>query len=199
MAAVPKGFLRHTVLQLLKEQPMSGSEIMNRIEDQTRGRWKPSPGSIYPLLAWLQEKGYTREVPAPEQGIKRYTLTDHGTAFLEELAQRCGELKGRMGVFRPPFRRLGLAHRYPEKAEGLITAGEKLIASSWDLLDTLRERFSEDAVEKAADLLEQTAVKLDGKGGLGRASFKARTGIARVWRGRSSTCRTANSRASSSA
>jgi DNA-binding PadR family transcriptional regulator len=162
MAAVPKGFLRHTVLQLLKDQPMSGSEIMNRIEEQTRGRWRPSPGSIYPLLAWLQEKGYTREVPAQEQGIKRYTLTDQGIAYLEDLTQRREELRGRMGVFRHPFRRLGLAHQYPKTAEQLIAAGEKLIASSWNLLDTLHEQFSEEAVEKAADILEQTAVKLDG-------------------------------------
>lgn len=161
MAAVPKGFLRHTVLQLLKAQPMSGSEIMNQIEDQTRGRWRPSPGSIYPLLAWLQEKGYTREVPTQEQGIKRYTLTDPGTAYLEELTQRREALKGRMGVFRHPFRRLGLAHRYPQQAEQLIAAGEQLITASWNLLDALHERFNEGAVATAADILEQTAAKLD--------------------------------------
>jgi len=162
IAAVPKGFLRHTVLHMLKAHPMSGSEIMNQIEDQTNGRWRPSPGSIYPLLAWLQERGFTREVPAQEQGIKRYILTDQGIAYLEELTQRREELKGRMGVFRHPFRRLELAYRYPQQAERLIAAGEQLITSSWNLLDTLHERFSEDAVAEAADLLAQTAAKLDG-------------------------------------
>ncbi|MBS7627233.1 PadR family transcriptional regulator, partial [Candidatus Bathyarchaeota archaeon] len=49
-AMVPKGFLRYKVLKLLKEKPMAGSEIMGVIEEQTGGYWRPSPGSIYPLL-----------------------------------------------------------------------------------------------------------------------------------------------------
>jgi len=44
---VPKGFLRYQVLRLLKEKPMSGSEIMSEIEEETDGNWRPSPGSIY--------------------------------------------------------------------------------------------------------------------------------------------------------
>jgi len=77
MAAVPKGYLRYQVLELLNEKPMSGSEIMNEIEKRTGGCWKPSPGSVYPLLAWLQDNGYVREVPVEESGVKRYTLTDN--------------------------------------------------------------------------------------------------------------------------
>ncbi|RLI42575.1 hypothetical protein DRO59_03770 [Candidatus Bathyarchaeota archaeon] len=45
-ASVPKGFLRYYVLKMLKEKPMSGSEIMREIERETGGRWKPSPGSV---------------------------------------------------------------------------------------------------------------------------------------------------------
>ncbi|MCS7136732.1 MAG: PadR family transcriptional regulator, partial [Aigarchaeota archaeon] len=63
MAAVPKGFLRLQVLELLNEKPMSGSEIMSEVERRTNGCWRPSPGSVYPLLAWLQDNGYVREVP----------------------------------------------------------------------------------------------------------------------------------------
>ena len=55
MAAVPKGFLRYQVLELLNEKPLSDSEITNEIEKKTNGCWKPSPGSVYPLLAWLQD------------------------------------------------------------------------------------------------------------------------------------------------
>ncbi len=80
MAMVPKGFLRYKVLRLLDEKPMSGSEIMVEIERQTEGRWKPSPGSIYPLLSWLQDKGYIKEAAEQEAGIKRYALTDKARA-----------------------------------------------------------------------------------------------------------------------
>jgi len=88
MASVPKGFLRYYVLRLLNEKPMSGSEIMNEIAKRTDGHWKPSPGSIYPLIAWLQDKGYAKEVPEQEAGIKRYTLTDQGKMFLQEHIKR---------------------------------------------------------------------------------------------------------------
>ena len=48
---VPRGLLRFLVLNMLAKKPMSGSEIVEVIENETAGRWKPSSGSIYPLLA----------------------------------------------------------------------------------------------------------------------------------------------------
>jgi len=42
-------------LILLNEKAMSGSEIAEEIEYYAD--WKPSPGSIYPLLSSLQEAG----------------------------------------------------------------------------------------------------------------------------------------------
>lgn len=81
---VPKGFLRHKTLELLGEKPMSGSEIAGEIYRRTAGQWKPGPGSIYPLLAWLQKNGYAVEQPAEKSGMKRYALTMAGRQFLEE-------------------------------------------------------------------------------------------------------------------
>jgi len=63
---------------------MSGAEIVEVIERETGGKWKPSPGSIYPLLAWLQDKGYTSESSTVENGMKRYVLTEKGKEFFEE-------------------------------------------------------------------------------------------------------------------
>lgn len=82
-AMVPKGFLRYQVMKKLNEKPMSGSEIMNELESETKGYWKPSPGSIYPLLAWLQDQSYVKEADQTEPGIRRYTLTEQGKTFLE--------------------------------------------------------------------------------------------------------------------
>lgn len=70
-AMVPKGFIRYQVLESLGENPMSGSEIIDEIESKTNGRWKPSPGSIYPLLAWLQDNGHVKELPVEQSGMKR--------------------------------------------------------------------------------------------------------------------------------
>ena len=73
-AMVPKGFIRYHVLECLSQKPMSGSELMEDIERHTGGCWKPSPGSIYPLLSWLQDNGHIKELPV-ENGLKRYELT----------------------------------------------------------------------------------------------------------------------------
>ena len=61
---------------------MSGAEIAEQIKTQTGGRWKPSPGSIYPLLAWLLDQGFTKESPKGTEGFKRYTFTAVGSKFL---------------------------------------------------------------------------------------------------------------------
>lgn len=82
-SGVPRGLLRFLVLNMLMKNPMSGSEIVEVIEKETSGRWKPSSGSIYPLLARLQVTGYTNELPGEETGIKRYVLTAKGKAFFE--------------------------------------------------------------------------------------------------------------------
>ena len=80
---VPRGLLKFLVLKMINEKPMSGAEIVEEIEKQT-GSWKPSSGSIYPLLARLHEKGLTKELPTDEQGFKRYSFTDEGKRFFEK-------------------------------------------------------------------------------------------------------------------
>jgi len=166
MASVPKGFLRYYVLRLLNEKPMSGSEIMNEIEKRTDGRWKPSPGSIYPLLAWLQDKGYAKEVPEQEAGIKRYTLTDQGKAFLQEHVKRKEELRKRFGFLMPPFPLppfpgLPWFNFHPEKTKELIEAGKKLAMAGWNLMDSLREKYSEEVAAEAKEVIEQAAERIE--------------------------------------
>ena len=82
-ASVPKGFLRYEVMRLLKENPMSGAELMVAIEKETDDRWKPSPGSMYPLLAWLVDNAYIEPLPRQENGQKRYRITANGEKFLD--------------------------------------------------------------------------------------------------------------------
>ena len=63
---------------------MSGAEIVEVIKEETGGRWIPSSGSVYPLLASLHESGFTRETPSEETGIKRYALTPKGKTLFEK-------------------------------------------------------------------------------------------------------------------
>ena len=83
-SGVPRGLLRFLVINMLMNKPMSGVEIVEVIEKETGGRWKPSSGSVYPLLAKLHERGYTVEHPSEEQGTKSYILTPKGKKFFEK-------------------------------------------------------------------------------------------------------------------
>ena len=82
------GRLRLYLLKLLDEAPRHGYEIIRLLQDRFLGVYSPSPGTIYPRLARLEEEGLvTHEVAG---GKKVYRLTDRGreevNARLDELA-----------------------------------------------------------------------------------------------------------------
>jgi len=63
--------LRNWVLVVLRRQPRNGAEIMDDMEVMTHGWWRPSPGSVYPLLEEMVREGSIRK---QEDG--RYALAD---------------------------------------------------------------------------------------------------------------------------
>ena len=161
MASVPKGYLKYSVLRLLGEKSLSGSEIMNEIEKETEGRWKPSPGSIYPLLAWLQDKGYTKIASEQEPGMKRYTLTNEGRAYLEEHVRRRKDIQERFGSFRPPLFMFHHFNSHSKEKNELVEAGKGFIKASWNLMNNLRERYTEEAATQAKDVINQATEKIN--------------------------------------
>lgn len=73
-----RGDVRAAVLALLAERPMHGYEVIREIEERSGGRWRPSPGSVYPTLQLLADEGL---VTGDESGGRRlFTLTETGTA-----------------------------------------------------------------------------------------------------------------------
>ncbi|NMM31634.1 MAG: helix-turn-helix transcriptional regulator [Cellulomonas sp.] len=81
------GQLRLYLLSLLESGPKHGYELITALEDRFGGTYRPSPGTIYPRLARLEEEGLVRRV---DDGRKStYDLTDAGLAAL---AARSGEL-----------------------------------------------------------------------------------------------------------
>ena len=74
-----RGQLKTTTLNLLADKPMSGSELVKTIELQLG--WKPSYGSIYPLLEHLLEKKLV--TCKLEKKKKTYTLTIKGKQALK--------------------------------------------------------------------------------------------------------------------
>ena len=98
-----KGLLRPTVLHLLEFEPLNGIELMNKISRGGRGWFKPSPGTIYPLLKSLCEEKlikkrvdgkyeitekYKEEFNNPEEDIEGIISDiDGNISYLEELKE----------------------------------------------------------------------------------------------------------------
>lgn len=158
-ASVPKGFLRFYVLKLLKDKPMSGSEIMEEVEKQTGGQWKPSPGSVYPLLTWLRENSYAKELPREVTGIKRYMLTEKGAKFFEEHANFEDKLQKKVAPMGPMFfLRMGL------HADGLQELQEpikRFFAALFGMRAALRENLTEQTLTEVEQFLNDASEKIE--------------------------------------
>ncbi|MDE1145410.1 MAG: PadR family transcriptional regulator [Azospirillaceae bacterium] len=89
------GDLRFLFLDLIREKPRYGYEIIKAIEEKVGGGYSPSPGVVYPTLTLLEEMGHT-VVSLGEGGKKLYTLTDSGAAFLEENRRLLDAIKARL-------------------------------------------------------------------------------------------------------
>jgi DNA-binding PadR family transcriptional regulator len=81
------GRLRLYLLRLLDEEPRHGYEVIRLLRDRFMGVYAPSPGTIYPRLARLEEEGLVTH--DEENGRKVYRITEAGR---EELRSRGPEL-----------------------------------------------------------------------------------------------------------
>jgi len=77
-----RGDVRAAALLLLAEEPRNGYQLMQEIEQRSGGVWRPSPGSIYPALAQLEDEGLVRA--EERDGRRTYGLTDAGRVYVEE-------------------------------------------------------------------------------------------------------------------
>jgi DNA-binding PadR family transcriptional regulator len=148
---VPKGFLRHITLQLLRQNPMSGSEIMEQIQEYTD--WRPSPGSVYPLLSMLQDEGLIKPFSDTDPSIKRFTLTDAGIKETDELAEHSHLMRNRNKSIRKIYWRLHM-----EMPEDLYTSFAGLL----DTFETVysRSRGDRETTGKLKTILDHAVQEL---------------------------------------
>jgi len=81
-----RGAVTMAVITLLDERPMHGYELITVLEERSGGRWKPSPGTIYPALGKLEEGGLVTS--KEEDGKRLYELTDDGRRVAAKFAKR---------------------------------------------------------------------------------------------------------------
>jgi DNA-binding PadR family transcriptional regulator len=77
-----RGDVRLAVLALVAEQPRHGYEIIQEIGARSDGRWRASPGSVYPTVAQLEDEGLVRTEQV--EGRRIVHLTEEGGRYVEE-------------------------------------------------------------------------------------------------------------------
>jgi len=151
---VPKGFLFYGVLRTLSHTPMSGSELMEEIRKQTS--WRPSPGSIYPLLARMRERGIIEEVEAEEVGLKRFTLTEKGGELLKEFERERGIFGRKFHSIRRMWLRI-----YREMDEELYQANLRLFEAIEEISSHLKREESRENAEKVRSILLKATEEIE--------------------------------------
>jgi len=124
--------LRSWVLLILNESPKTGAEVMDEMERMSSGWWRPSPGSVYPLLEELTQEGITRR---KEDG--RYELV--------------GSVKEQFGWRFPT--------RGPRSPAEVVREIGSLVAYLEDLQRSDAARFAEaqPSIHEAAERLKRLA------------------------------------------
>jgi DNA-binding PadR family transcriptional regulator len=114
--------LRRWVMYIVRDSPKTGAEIMNVMEANVQGWWRPSPGSIYPLLARMLEEGVLSE------SDKKYSLTDKGKEEVDH-----------------PFPWLGGGPQAPRSVEGVLQELTSYVSYLEDLAESDKGKLGENA------------------------------------------------------
>jgi len=81
-----QGLDRPLVLWLIQQKPKHGYELMTEVKRLTGRKLKPS--TLYPLLYWLESKGYVAGewVEKGERNLRRYRITAEGKLLLGKVS-----------------------------------------------------------------------------------------------------------------
>jgi len=104
-----RGDIKFHLLEILKETPRHGYEIISELE-KLSGGYRPSPGSVYPTLQMLEEGGYLTSEQIDSKKV--YTITEEGLKLLETRGEPRFEANPKMAQtleIRKSFMKLGAA------------------------------------------------------------------------------------------
>jgi DNA-binding PadR family transcriptional regulator len=133
-----RGDVRLALLMLLGEEPRNGYQLMQTIEERSDGRWRPSPGSVYPTLAQLEDEGLIRAVES--DGTKLFEITDTGR-------ERLGESTTDPAPWAQDERDDPASHSVSEIASLIIQIGK----AAWQVAQEGDERQTEKACQTLAE------------------------------------------------
>jgi len=136
-----KGDLKYVILELIKDTPRHGYDIIRELEEQSHGLYKPSPGVIYPTLQMLEEMGYASS--DEQEGKRVYTITEGGIQFLAKKKNIANGVKSQM------------KHRWSFKNIGKMVMVMKEYHALENLLSRVVRGQDADKMQRIRDILVQ--------------------------------------------
>jgi DNA-binding PadR family transcriptional regulator len=134
-----RGDLKVIILELLKEQPRHGYDIIRALEDRMRGTYRPSPGSVYPTLQMLEDLGYVTSTQ--QDGKKIYAITDEGRRYLSDQQPTIDDIRSRISAGWDAAQRpevADLMHEMQQLARALFRHGARGALQDPERLKQLR-------------------------------------------------------------
>ncbi len=122
------GGLKTLVLHILSEGPKNGAELMDAIDIMSHGHWKPSPGSIYPLLSKAVEENLVTK-----REDRKYELTKAG---IEEISMF------KTGFTSHPDSIEGILHEIDSNLSYLEDLSYEKLKSHTQLLENISQKVN---------------------------------------------------------
>jgi DNA-binding PadR family transcriptional regulator len=129
---------------------MTGKEIIDRATMQSEGKWKPSPGLIYPLLGRLLDDGLVME---DKDG--RYMITKKGLEVTSDLQSFGNMIQKQIDVML----RVGNVGRFVamDLIDRITAIGTALSSNLDSMTQEERNRYKEFLQNELKKLYEQEA------------------------------------------
>lgn len=150
-----RGEVRLVFLEILKEGPKHGYEIIRTLEERSGGRYVPSPGSVYPTLQYLEEAGW---IASETQGERRvYRLTEEGQSHLDSQAHELADFWDRYG--QPEFSNSGrhelefLHQELHELQRTVLEGARSLLAGGRERALRALRKSLEECKNRARDII----------------------------------------------
>lgn len=138
-----RGDLKFVILSLIAERPMHGYEVMKALEEESRGTYSASPGSVYPTLQMLEDEGYLAS--DQETGKRVYTITESGREYLEANQDAVDDVFDRVSSFTSSF--------FGEGVRDLSTAFRRLAQTTFE--GAMRGSGDQETLDRMIEVLDR--------------------------------------------
>ena len=152
-----RGDLKYMILELLRDRPMHGYEVMRALEETSGGAYTASPGSVYPTLQSLEDDGYVSSEEA--DGRKVYTITEEGREFLDSNQDRVEQILHRITDFAKHFSGAPMTD--------VTRSFMRLAHASFE--QSIRRVGDEHSMDRLREILEKAAREIENVGSGGKS------------------------------